>query len=65
MRDMFLGRPNPDLDIVIEGDAIRLGHVLSKELGANLISHKRFGTCTLVTRDKLRIDLATARSEKY
>ena len=65
MRDMFLGRPNPDLDIVIEGDAIRLGHVLSKELGANLISHKKFGTCTLVTRDKLRIDLATARSEKY
>jgi len=65
VRDTFLGRPNPDLDIVIEGDAIKLGHILSKELGAGLVSHKRFGTCTLVTRDKLRIDLATARKEKY
>lgn len=65
MRDMFLGRPTPDLDIVIEGDAIKLGHILSKELGANLVSHKRFGTCTLSCKDKLRIDLAAARKEKY
>lgn len=65
VRDILLGTPNLDLDIVIEGDAIRVGHLLSRALGASLIVHKRFGTCTVVTKDRLKIDLATARKEIY
>ncbi|MBP7055893.1 MAG: CBS domain-containing protein, partial [Candidatus Omnitrophica bacterium] len=65
VRDILLGVKNLDLDIVVEGDAIKLGSLLAKELGAALVVHKRFGTCTVFTKGKLRIDLATARKETY
>ncbi len=65
VRDLLLGVKNLDLDVVVEGDAIRLGHVLSRELDASLVVHRKFGTCSVVTKDKLKIDLATARKEIY
>lgn len=65
VRDILLGVRNLDLDIVIEGDAIRTGSILAKELGVSLVVHRRFGTCTVVTKKRLRIDLATARKETY
>ena len=54
-----------DLDIVVEGDAIRLGRLLAQDLSGTLVAHKRFGTCTVVTKKGLKIDLATARKEVY
>ena len=65
VRDLILGVENLDLDIAIEGDAIKLGEKLSKELRAGLVVHKMFGTCTLAVNSKLKIDLATARKEVY
>jgi tRNA nucleotidyltransferase (CCA-adding enzyme) len=65
VRDLMLGVGNLDLDIVIEGDAIAFGQALSRKLKGALIIHRRFGTCTVVTRKKLKIDLATARKEFY
>lgn len=65
VRDLLLGMRNMDLDIVVEGDAIELGKALSKELDGSLVVHRRFGTCTVVTKDKSKIDLATARKEVY
>lgn len=65
VRDLLLGTKNLDLDIVIEGDAINFGKALSQELSGALVVHKRFGTCTVVVSDKLKIDLATARKEVY
>lgn len=65
VRDLILGVKNLDLDIVVEGDAIKLGEALSKELGAALVVHRRFGTCSVITRDRIKIDLATARKEVY
>jgi tRNA nucleotidyltransferase (CCA-adding enzyme) len=44
VRDLLLNRPNLDLDLVLEGDAIRLGHALVKNSGGHLVSHKAFGT---------------------
>ena len=65
VRDMMLAVKNLDLDIVVEGDAIKLGEELSRLLRASLVVHKRFGTCSIITRDRLKIDLATARKEVY
>lgn len=44
VRDLLLGRPNLDLDLVVEGDAIALGRLLVKRLGGLLLPHKAFGT---------------------
>jgi tRNA nucleotidyltransferase (CCA-adding enzyme) len=44
VRDLLLNRPNLDLDLVLEGDAIRLGHKLVRKFGGHLVSHKIFGT---------------------
>ncbi|MFA6141694.1 MAG: CBS domain-containing protein [Candidatus Omnitrophota bacterium] len=65
VRDLMLGAKNLDLDIVVEGDAIKLGHVIAKKLDAALVIHRRFGTCSVVTKGRLKIDLATARKEVY
>lgn len=44
VRDLLLGQPNLDLDLVVQGDAIRLGRVLVKQFGGSLLPHKAFGT---------------------
>lgn len=65
VRDLILGTVNIDLDVVVEGDAIELGYALAIELKGTIISHRKFGTCSVVTEDGLKIDLATARKEAY
>jgi len=65
VRDTMLAVKNLDLDIVIEGNAIKIGHILAKEIGASLVAHKRFGTCSLFVPSGLKIDMATARKEVY
>jgi tRNA nucleotidyltransferase (CCA-adding enzyme) len=44
VRDLLLDRPSLDLDLVVEGDAIRLGRALQSKFGGRLTSHGRFGT---------------------
>jgi tRNA nucleotidyltransferase (CCA-adding enzyme) len=44
VRDLLLTRPGADLDIVVEGDAIRLARSLVDEYGGRQVSHSRFGT---------------------
>ena len=65
VRDLFLCKENLDIDIVIEGDAIHFGERLAHELHGIIVSHKRFGTCTVTTPEYIRIDFATARRETY
>ena len=36
VRDLLLGHPSLDLDLVVEGDAIRLGRSLAKRFGGQL-----------------------------
>ena len=64
VRDLFLGRTNFDLDLVVEGDAIRLAQELAKDSQAKLTVHPRFGTAKLSYTD-FSLDLATARRETY
>jgi tRNA nucleotidyltransferase (CCA-adding enzyme) len=44
VRDLILGRPSLDIDLVFEGKAISLGRRLVSRLGGNLVAHRDFGT---------------------
>lgn len=45
VRDMLLKHPSPDVDFVVEGNAIVLGKTISSKYGGKLVSHAKFGTC--------------------
>jgi tRNA nucleotidyltransferase (CCA-adding enzyme) len=63
VRDLLLGRPGLDFDLVVEGDAVRL----AKSLGGKVTVHSRFGTAQWWLEGELSgpIDLITARRETY
>ncbi|MFC2021680.1 CCA tRNA nucleotidyltransferase [Chloroflexota bacterium] len=64
VRDLLLGRPNFDLDLVVEGDAINLAQRLADIVQGKTITHPRFGTAKLKWNE-WSVDVATARSETY
>lgn len=65
LRDLILGVKNFDLDITVEGSGIVFAEELAKRLKTKIITHERFGTATLVLRGRLKVDIATARKERY
>ena len=65
VRDLILRRPNLDLDIVVEGDAIALASAAAEKLGARMVPHQEFKTAVLILPDETKIDFATARLEYY
>jgi tRNA nucleotidyltransferase (CCA-adding enzyme) len=65
VRDLFLYRPNEDIDIVIEGDGIRFAKRYAKLFTARVHSHKKFNTAVIIFRDGFKIDVASARLEHY
>jgi tRNA nucleotidyltransferase (CCA-adding enzyme) len=54
-----------DLDVVVEGDGLALARALGEELGASVVEHGRFLTASIRRPSGERIDVATARSERY
>ncbi|HSO26490.1 MAG TPA: CBS domain-containing protein, partial [Anaerolineales bacterium] len=44
VRDLMLGQPSQDFDLVVEGDAIALTRALADLYGGRVTSHARFGT---------------------
>ncbi|MEW6675124.1 MAG: CBS domain-containing protein [Nitrospirota bacterium] len=64
VRDLLRGEENLDIDIVIEGDGIMFARIFGERLNARVRTHQRFGTAQVIT-DKLRLDIATARTEYY
>jgi tRNA nucleotidyltransferase (CCA-adding enzyme) len=60
VRDLLLGRPRSDIDIVVEGDAA----ALAERLGAGALPNPRFGTAK-VELEGHGVDIAAARSESY
>ena len=65
VRDLILRRPNEDVDIVIEGDALALARAVATQLKARPLLHQRFKTAHLELAGGLHLDLATARREIY
>ena len=66
VRDLLLGKPVNDLDVVVEGDAIELGKKLVESYGGKLTPHFKFHTAIwhLPDSDDF-VDLITARKETY
>lgn len=65
VRDLLLGLPNLDVDIVVEPSAIPFAEHLAKVLGAEVKTYPQFNTATLIFPGGLTFDLVTARTEFY
>lgn len=80
VRDLLLDKRPADIDMVVEGDAIRLARLLRRKFGGETRSHAQFGTAKwLLTPEIWRkvapdaplkgvpeaIDFVTARTEFY
>src|SRR5512132_209688 len=65
VRDILLGEPNFDVDVVVEGDAITLANELAKKLDGRVRAHRIFGTAVVLYGEDGRVDVVTARSESY
>ena len=65
VRDLLLGTPTLDVDIVVVGDGIRFASKLQERLGCKMRLHEAFGTASLYVRPDVKLDIATARIESY
>ena len=70
VRDLILGLPFVDIDIVVEGDAPSLARSAGHALGVPVRGYRAFGTATIAgpdtdTGEGYQIDFATARHERY
>jgi tRNA nucleotidyltransferase (CCA-adding enzyme) len=65
VRDMLLGVPNLDVDVVVEGDGLAFALEVAERLGKRVRVHRRFGTAVLVWSKTLHIDITSARTEYY
>lgn len=72
VRDLLLGKPNNDVDLVAEGRGndigSRLAHRLAEVLGGRVREHPKFLTCVVIYEEdgkECRVDVATARLEYY
>ena len=64
VRDLLLGYPSFDLDLVVEGDAVKLAQQIAETSQTKLVAHPRFSTANLSYGD-FTLDMATARGETY
>jgi tRNA nucleotidyltransferase (CCA-adding enzyme) len=77
VRDILIGRPNFDIDFVMEGDAIAFTEALAAQVGGRVSSHRPFGTAKWYLDDTVKqalgitgslpehLDFVTARNEFY
>lgn len=64
-RENLSPRNYADIDITVEGNAIEFANILSKEMGAKILSlHQNFGTAKVEIEGQ-KIDFASTRSESY
>ncbi|MDX6488869.1 MAG: hypothetical protein QOK13_1484 [Gaiellaceae bacterium] len=65
VRDLLLGNPGTDLDLVREGPVEELAGELADLLGGRAVLHGRFGTAVVTYDDTKHLDLIQARRETY
>lgn len=64
VRDLLLGRPILDLDVLLSDRLGDIARSLARRSGTRLLQHERFLTAT-VTGAGIHLDLAQARRERY
>ena len=81
VRDILMGRPVWDFDLVVEGDSAAFAEYVVKKYGGRVLIHSKFGTATWMLNEStfkrlnvpmiqtldtsLSFDLVSARSEMY
>ncbi|MCU0304340.1 MAG: CBS domain-containing protein [Thermoanaerobaculales bacterium] len=65
VRDLLLGRPNEDVDLVVEGSGIDFAHALAAFVDGRCHPHQPFLTAVVTLPDGHRVDVASARTEFY
>lgn len=65
VRDVLLGRHSIDIDLTLEKDASTLARALAKRLDGRVRSFPQFLTYKVTASDFPKIDLTTARKERY
>ncbi len=66
VRDALLGASLSDLDLAVEGvSASELVEALRGETDGRRVAHDTFGTASFTVTGGLRVDIATAREERY
>ena len=81
VRDILLGYPIKEFDLVVEGDSAKFANYIVKKIGGRVLIHSRFGTATWILNEStlkrlnfppwdiadfsLSFDLISARSETY
>jgi tRNA nucleotidyltransferase (CCA-adding enzyme) len=81
VRDIFLGHPIKEFDLVVEGDSAKFAEYIVKKIGGRVLIHSRFGTATWILNEStlkrlnfpildiadfsLSFDLISARAETY
>ncbi|MDE0426981.1 MAG: hypothetical protein OXN25_19180 [Candidatus Poribacteria bacterium] len=67
VRDLLLKRPNLDIDIVVETDAMPVAKTMQDRWNGKLHVHPQFGTATVTPANPNlpKIDFVTARRETY
>ena len=64
VRDCFLGKPNDDIDIVVEGSGIRLAEAVAAKCKARVSVFRNFGTAMLKYKG-IEVEFVGARKESY
>lgn len=65
VRDLLLGRPSADVDIVVEGSGVALAEEVGRlNHNAKVVVFKRFGTAMLHSRG-IEVEFVGARKESY
>ena len=67
VRDLVLDLPShePDIDLVVDGDAIALATAWARARGNPCTAHAAFGTATVEIAKALTVDLTSMRRERY
>lgn len=65
VRDIFLNKRIHDIDIVVEGEGIKLARLVREDFDGKLTIHDEFQTATIVMEDGLEVDFVTSRREFY
>lgn len=64
VRDFFLGIPNDDIDIVVEGSGIEFAKEFASVVGGEVTVYENFGTAMVKYGDK-KVEFVGARKEHY
>lgn len=53
VRDLVYGKLHGDLDLILVGDAIKIGRLMERQFGGQLVAHQAFGTAVWSIDDKV------------